>query len=110
LDHPTPDQFGFLALLDSTPVGFAFAFPHANARWGTNLDNLHVCPTGRGGGIGTHLLCAVTTHVLRHHPGDGLCLCAYARNIRPRADYERLGAQQIERAAIVAPGGGIVAE
>jgi len=35
LERPTPGQFGFLALREATPVGFAFAFPHADQRWGT---------------------------------------------------------------------------
>ena len=110
LDDPTPSQFGLLALLDSVAVGFAFAFPHADERWGTNLDNLHVRPTVRGGGIGSRLLHAVTLQILRHHSGEGLYLWVYELNVRTRAYYERLGAQQIERAVIAAPGGGTVAE
>lgn len=75
-------------------VGFAFAFPHADDHWGTNLDNLHVRPTVRGGGIGSPLLHAVTSHVRRHHPGEGLYLWVYELNVRTRAYYERLGAQR----------------
>jgi len=110
LERPTPGQFGFLALREATPVGFAFAFPHADQRWGTHLDNLHVRPTVRGGGVGTRLLHAVTVHVLTHHPGEGLYLWVYELNVRTRAYYARLGAQPIERTVIAAPGGGTVAE
>ncbi len=110
LEDLTAGQFGFLAILDSAAVGFAFAFLHADERWGTNLDNLHVRPTVRGGRIGTRLPHAVTSHVLTHHAGEGLYLWVYELNTRTRAHYERLGAQQIERAVIAAPGGGTVAE
>jgi GNAT superfamily N-acetyltransferase len=109
LDSPKADQFGFLALLDEKPVGFAFAFPHEDAHWGTNLDNLHVLPGLRGGGIGSRLLHAVTSHVITQFPGEGLYLWVYELNTRTRAYYERLGAQPIERAVAPAPGGGTVA-
>jgi GNAT superfamily N-acetyltransferase len=108
-DHPLPDQFGFLAFRDAIPVGFAFAFPHDDARWGTHLDNLHVQPGLRGSGIGSRLLHAVTSHVLTHHAGEGLYLWVYELNTRTRVYYERLGAQRIERSVIPAPGGGTVA-
>jgi len=110
LQGPTPGQFGLLALSDTVEVGFAFAFPGAHARWGTLLDNLHVHPDQRGGGIGTKLLHAVTGHVMTHYPGEGLFLWVYELNIRTRAFYERLGAQKIERAEITAPDGGTVTE
>jgi GNAT superfamily N-acetyltransferase len=110
MDRPAPDQFGLLALLDSRAVGFAFAIPHADKCWGTNLDNLHVRPTVRGNGVGSQLLHAVASHVRRQHAGEGLYLWVYELNARTRAYYERLGAQQVERAVIAAPGGGTVAE
>ncbi len=109
-DHPTKDQFGFVAVLNDTTVGFAFAYPHADVRWGTHLDNLHVRPGLRGGGIGSRLLHTVTSHVRTHHAGEGLYLWVYELNTRTRKYYERLGAQQIERAVIAAPGGGTVSE
>jgi ribosomal protein S18 acetylase RimI-like enzyme len=110
LQSPQPGQVGLLAFNGTSAVGFAFAFPGAHERWGTLLDNLHVLPDQRGGGIGTQLLHALTGHVLAHYPGEGLFLWVYERNTRTRAYYERLGAKQIERAEITAPGGGAVAE
>jgi len=110
LQGPAPGQYGLLAFSGTTPAGFAFAFPGAHKRWGTLLDNLHVRPGQRGGGVGTQLLHAVTGHVKTVHPGEGLFLWVYELNTRTRAYYERLGAKQIERAEIAAPGGGTVAE
>jgi ribosomal protein S18 acetylase RimI-like enzyme len=110
LQCPTLGQFGLLALNDTIEVGFAFAFPGADARWGTLLDNLHVLPDQRGGRIGTKLLHALTGHIITHHPGEGLFLWVYELNTRTRAFYERLGAKKVERAEITAPGGGRVAE
>ena len=43
-------------------------------------------------------------------PERGLYLWVYELNVRTRAYYERLGARQIERAVIPAPGSGTVAE
>jgi GNAT superfamily N-acetyltransferase len=108
--RPKPGQVGLLALSGTIAIGFAFAFPGAHARWGTLLDNLHVLPSQRGGRVGTRLLHALTGHVMRHHPGEGLFLWVYELNTRTRMYYERLGAKQIERAEITAPGGGTVAE
>jgi len=110
LQDPQPGQIGLLASSGGNAVGFAFAFPGAHARWGTLLDNLHVRPTQRGGGIGTQLLHALTEHVLTHHPGQGLFLWVYELNARARKYYEGLGAEKIERAEIAAPCGGTVAE
>ena len=110
LQSPRPGQFGLLALNGTMAVGFAFAFPWAHERWGTLLDNLHVLPGQRGGGMGTQLLHALTGHVITHHPHEGLFLWVYELNTRTRAYYERLGAKQIERAEISAPGGGTIAE
>ena len=107
---PTSGQFGLLALCETVEVGFAFAFAGADARRGTLLDNLHVCPEWRGGGIGTRLLHAVAGHVMTHHPGEGLFLWVYELNARTRAFYERLGAQKVEQAEITAPDGRTVAE
>lgn len=107
---PTPGQFGLLALCDTVEVGFAFAFAGADARRGTLLDNLHVRPDRRGGGIGTRLLHAVAGHVMTHYPGEGLFLWVYELNARTRALYERLGAQKVEQAEIIAPDGGTVVE
>ncbi len=106
--HPLPGQFGFVALLGIIPAAFAFAIPHVDPCWGTHLDNLHVRPGLRGDGIGTRLLHAVTSHVLVHHPGEGLFLWVFELNTRTRAYYERLGGQEVEREVIPAPGGGTV--
>ncbi len=110
LQHREPGNVGLLAFSGTTAVGFAFAFPRAHRRWGTLLDNLHVLPGRRGSGVGTRLLHRLTGHLLMHHPGEGLFLWVYERNVRTRGYYERLGAQQIERAETAAPGGGTVTE
>jgi ribosomal protein S18 acetylase RimI-like enzyme len=103
-----PAGYGFIALVDESPTGFAFAFDAIDPRWGTQLDNLHVLPHGRGKGIGRALLSRVCEVAQRRAPGSGIFLWVYERNELARAFYERLGARAVERKSGEAPGGGVV--
>ncbi|MEM9002797.1 MAG: GNAT family N-acetyltransferase [Cyanobacteria bacterium P01_F01_bin.86] len=110
LGEPTSGSLGFLALSDTTPIGFTFAYVAHDAQWGTLLDNLHVMPEARGKGIGTQLLKALTNSLLNQGDEAGIYLWVFEANHRTRKFYERLGAKAIERTIIDAPGGGKVAE
>jgi GNAT superfamily N-acetyltransferase len=109
LAQPSADHIGLLAVENGTAVGFAFALRNHDPVWGTLLDNLHVAPEHRGGGVGTKLLHALAER-LAEQPSAGLHLWVFEANVRTRRYYERLGAAVIERQEAPAPGGGLVAE
>jgi GNAT superfamily N-acetyltransferase len=110
LGGPGARQFGWLALAEGEPVGFAFALGGADPAWGTQIDNLHVLPAHKRRGIGRRLLAEVGAWYLASAPGEGLFLWVYEQNAAARRFYERLGAAAVERMVIDAPGGGQVAE
>lgn len=103
-------HFGFIALDNGGPVGFAFAFGDEDPIFGTQLDNLHVLPELKGKGIGTTLLRSVCKTCAQLTRSPGLYLWVYEQNIAAQAFYTRLGAERGERKVIQAPGGGEVAE
>ena len=108
---PIPERhFGHLALVDGTPVGFAFAFGAHDPLWGTQVDNLHVLPGFGGRGIGKRLLRHLAERAHLDHPDTGVYLWVYELNAPARRFYAGLGGESVERVVIEAPGGGQVAE
>jgi GNAT superfamily N-acetyltransferase len=101
-----PTHFGFVAEHQGEAVGFAFLFGAHDPRWGTLLDNLHVRPALRGGGIGRALIEASAREAARRHPGAPLHLFVYEGNEPARAFYARMGGREVERGPVQAPGGG----
>jgi len=110
LASPSSQNFGFLAIEEGQPVGFTFAFGAHDARWGTQIDNLHVIPQRRGTGIGARLLESLYGRSHDSYPHAGLYLWAYEANVAARRYYENLGAAPIERVVINAPDGSELAE
>jgi GNAT superfamily N-acetyltransferase len=109
LERPA-NHFGFIALDNDSPVGFAFAFGDEDPRWGTQLDNLHVLPNQKGKGLGKALLKSVCCMCMQANYSARLFLWVYEANASAQAFYARLGAKRGERKVIQAPGGGEVAE
>ena len=88
---PKPRQYVVVAEDQGALVGFACAYGNADDRWGTNLDNIHVLPTGKRKGIGSTLIANVASWSSRNYPGKGLFLWVFERNLPARHFYERLG-------------------
>jgi GNAT superfamily N-acetyltransferase len=84
---------------------FACAFLDADPDWGTLLDNLHVVPNLKGGGLGRKLMSQVAEWVLQQESSPRLHLWAYADNTAARHFYERLGGMNTAFVAEDAPDG-----
>jgi GNAT superfamily N-acetyltransferase len=84
---------------------FACAFLDADADWGTLLDNLHVVPRLKGGGLGRELMSRVAEWVLLQESSPKMHLWAYADNVAARQFYERLGGVNTAFQAEDAPDG-----
>jgi GNAT superfamily N-acetyltransferase len=110
LDAMGPSHFGFVAEEAGDAVGFAFLYGNHDPRWGTLLDNLHVRPSRRGGGIGRRLLEASAAESARRCPGSPLHLFVYEDNPSARAFYARMGGREVERQVKEQPGGGLLAD
>jgi len=109
--NPLPaGHFGYLALAPSEPIGFAFAFGAHDARWGTQIDNLHVIPELHGQGIGKRLLRELVMHAHAAYPNAGLFLWVYEQNAKARRFYDALEGEPVEHKVIDPPGGGLVTE
>ena len=87
---------------------FACAFLDADPDWGTLLDNLHVVPYLKGGGLGRKLMSQVAEWVLRQKSSPRMHLWAYADNVAARHFYERLGGINTAYVAEEAPDGSTV--
>ena len=74
-------------------LGFAWVMPDHDPSWGDYIDNLHVAPDLKGGGIGRRLMQGVAERL----QSDGSCRPLYLWvldvNTAARAFYERLGAE-----------------
>lgn len=94
---PTEPAFGVVAD-DGTGrvIGFAYVLPGHDPVWGTLVDNLHVHPDLKGGGIGRRLLQAVV-HRLGPHDTRPLHLWVLDANTPAKNFYTRLGAEFAEQ-------------
>ena len=104
-DHdPTRDLI--LAALDGgTPLGLAYASFRLNPEVGALLDNLHVAPERKGGGLGTALLAGVARWLVEDHAGAPLHLEVYAPNATALDFYRRKGGVEVARYGETVPGG-----
>ncbi len=92
LSEPRETQLVIVAEQDAHIVGFACAYAHEDATWGSFLDNIHTHPQRHGEGIGTGLVAEVVEWC-RSVAGDcGLYLNVYGLNHKARRFYEHLGA------------------
>ncbi|UAL12734.1 GNAT family N-acetyltransferase [Caulobacter segnis] len=93
------------AMEDGAPVGLAYASFRLNPEVGALLDNLHVAPERKGGGLGTRLLAEVARWLIEDHAGAPLHLEVYAPNAAALDFYARQGGVEAARYAEVVPGG-----
>ncbi len=95
-----------LAAMDGeTPVGLAYASFRLNPEVGCLLDNLHVAPERKGGGLGSALLAETARWLIEDHGGAPLHLEVYAPNAAALDFYVRKGGVEVARYAEVVPGG-----
>ncbi len=91
-------QAGIIAERGGAPAGFAFLVGNADPARGTLLDNLHVRPGLRGGGIGRLLLSEAARELTARGWQRRLHLWVFAENSGARRFYERHGAMAVEHA------------
>lgn len=95
----------FIAETEGEPVGFACIRRKAEEA-GPLLDNLHVMPGRKGGGIGTRLLQAAAAWLVDKEPGAAMQLGVWADNAAARGFYASLGGREVEAGEVPIPGGG----
>jgi len=105
--EPDPRRLVIVAQSEDEIVGFVCAIGASDERWGTLIDNLHVRPGAKGGGIGTKLMQAAAAWSACAYPGLGLYLGCFERNEPARRFYERRGGKVVDRIIEEAPGGGM---
>jgi GNAT superfamily N-acetyltransferase len=108
LCNPPQGQYILVSEQGGEIQGFACAYLDADPRWGTLLDNLHVAPSQKGRGLGSHFMAVVAHTVLRAGLIPRLHLWAYEQNLQARRFYERLGGSATDCVAELAPDGGRV--
>jgi GNAT superfamily N-acetyltransferase len=74
-------------------LGFAYVMPAHDPVWGDYVDNLHVAPGLKGGGIGRRLMQGVAQRLHRDGSTRPLFLWVLDANTAARGFYERLGAE-----------------
>jgi len=104
---PTTDLV-LAAMADGAPVGLAYASFRLKPEVGALLDNLHVAPEHKGGGLGTALLASVARWLVEEHGGKALHLEVYAPNTAALDFYVRKGGVEVARYSETVPGGRVV--
>ncbi|MGM9482187.1 GNAT family N-acetyltransferase [Roseateles sp. NT4] len=85
--------FGIVAEdAENQMIGFAYVMPAHDPEWGTLVDNLHVHPDAKGGGIGRRLLQAVARELGPAH-AQPLFLWVLDANEPAKRFYARMGAE-----------------
>lgn len=106
LGTPGAPAFGIVAEdVGGQPIGFVYVWPQHDPVWGSFIDNLHVHPDRKGGGIGRQLLQAVAQELgpAHHQP---VFLWVLDANEAAKRFYARMGAEFAEQ-AIAPPFGGV---
>ena len=106
LAAPGTTQAGVVAELGGVPVGFCYLISDADPARGTLLDNLHVAPGVRGGGIGRRLLARAAAEIGTRAWPRGLHLWVFEENTGARRFYARHGAAVIGRTIYASADGG----
>ena len=97
LGQPAAPAFGIVAEdAAGQMIGFAYVVPGHDPLWGTLVDNLHVHPDAKGGGIGRQLLQAVATQLGPEHT-QPVFLWVLDANDPAKRFYARMGAEFAEQ-------------
>jgi GNAT superfamily N-acetyltransferase len=103
---PDPRAVTILAEEDGELIGFAHTILEDDPVFGALLDNLHVTPARKRGGLGRRLMAATAEAVIERSPGQPLYLWVLERNVAAQAFYGALGGEPADRETTEAPGGG----
>jgi GNAT superfamily N-acetyltransferase len=91
----------FLVVLTESPeelVGFACVLLDEDPRWGACLDNLHVLPEWRNGGVGRLLFGKIAKWVMSTEPGWPIHLWVFEPNFGARRFFDTLEGEIVEYA------------
>ncbi len=108
LREPAAHQIVIIASDPTGPMrGFICCYRNADPVWGSLVDNLHVCPDGRGSGLGERLLRDAARRLAASGASRGLHLWVFEANTAGLRFYTRLGGRIVEtsRSEIPAAGG-----
>ncbi len=106
LQHLSTSKKLIVALQDHVLVGMAYTHLHADSKWGSLLDNLHVAPESKGKGIGRALFWHSWKWVADAGSTAPFWLWVLEENTQAIGFYERLGGQAVERTIHPLPDGG----
>ena len=102
----TAPAFGIVAEDDEGRlIGFTYVLLHHDPVWGSLIDNLHVLPEHKGGGIGRRLLQAAAKQLGPEHT-QPVFLWVLDANEPAKRFYARMGAEFAEQ-AMAPPFGGV---
>nr|WP_255719508.1 GNAT family N-acetyltransferase [Pelomonas sp. P8] len=102
----TTPAFGIVAEdADGQLIGFTYVLLNHDSTWGSLIDNLHVHPAAKGGGIGRQLLQAVARELGPAH-SEPVFLWVLDANEPAKRFYARMGAEFAEY-GMAPPFGGV---
>jgi len=104
--EPNPDMQVTIAEDGTGAIGFVCTFGNEDPVWGAMVDNLHVLPRAKGGGVGRALLVAAGEWTASRYPGAGLHLWVFEANEPARNFYDRMGGVVVETIVEPNPAGG----
>jgi GNAT superfamily N-acetyltransferase len=96
-DHPTENQYVFVAETNGKLAGFVCVYGADNAKWGSLIDNLHVRPNLKGQGIGKRLISEGINWARENYPQSSVYLWVFEANMPSRQFYEAMGGLNVER-------------
>src|SRR4051812_14438116 len=101
-----PSQRTILAIDEAGGlVGFSHMVFGADPHWGTLLDNLHVTPTRKNGGVGSRLIGLTAEAVVGRAPTQHLFLWVLKQNLAAQGFYKARGGEFAELKPVPPPGG-----
>ena len=103
--EPRPDQIVVVAEDGTGFVALACILAGHDPTWGSLIDNLHVRPDRKRGGIGRLVLAEATRRIPAAHDATPLHLTVLEANRAAQAAYESYGGQLSERLDAALPDG-----